>query len=370
MLKLNRSLDLSVKGDRQELVAAVTQQARHLLPSLMEHVDCLSRFFPGVEWCTVHDGGIVNVRTSEKGHRGFDLTELLQLVSAIKRLQEYHGFDELLSGFKNPTQIESTNFELRTADWCHHRAVSQNIEFAPRIKVRGRIKRPEFVWHTTLGSCFCECKSASFLQNAAHVRLSRMTQLLDRHFKSYSNWDDQLRLDVTFGRGTTNYLHRQFPFIIDKAKRALKESDPLAALICVDDITARFRPRTEEPPQNPDTIRMSLATVGPVSTELRAATHLSVSMDLTGYRSEATARLVRDAKTQLPTDATGLVFLENVGHVSAMRRLRTLLTYPNFERTPWVSLWSFSECRGAVWRNGQPLNGSLLSKAGGEASIL
>src|SRR5262249_7074041 len=118
--------------------------------------------------------------------------------------------------------------------------------------------------------------------------------------------------------------------------------------------------RIQDPPQSPDTIRQYLATAGPVASDIKAVSYLSLTMDIAEYRAQAATRLVRDARTQLPNDATGLIFIEAVGHRAALGKLRPLLAAPTYHNTPWVSVWMHGECLDAVWRESQPFDGSVL----------
>src|SRR5205807_1951304 len=114
--------------DRKELIAAAADD-RRLRSLLKENLPDYCSYFAGEEWQRVHSGGVVNVRISEKAHTGYQIDELLELVCAINRLKKYNGFPTVLPGLKNPTQIDSTIFELRVADWCRSRQVSEGLTF-------------------------------------------------------------------------------------------------------------------------------------------------------------------------------------------------------------------------------------------------
>jgi hypothetical protein len=358
MIRLDRELFLSHREDRQALAAAAAGDTR-LAPLIAAHLEDYCVYLAGEEWQRVVSG-MVSIRTGEKSQVGFDIADLLTLVGSIKNLKGYEGFATVLAALQNPMQVESTIFEITAAEWCRSREVSAELVFNPTTFVKQRVKHPDFLWRTRLGDCYCECKKSNHLQNAVNARASRMAQLLDTFYKRYDAWDPSLRLDVRFGRGSTNHLHREFEWILAQAHRAIGEPNTLGALITAAHVSARFRQRTEDPPQSPDTLRQSLATVGTVATKLRAATYLTVTMDIASYRSATAARLVRDARTQLPESATGLIFVEGVGRAAATERLKALLTSPGYSNTPWVSLWMFGQCVSAVWRDHQPFDAALL----------
>src|SRR5438105_224382 len=188
MLRIERVLDLSKEEDREELIAAASDDA-NLRGLLDDNLADYCAYFPGDDWRRVYSGGMLSIRVAEKLQLGYEIKELVELTAAMKRLKNFEGFENLRAGLENPMQIASTLFEIRVADWCRGRRISTGLAFAPEIIVKERVKRPEFVWHTTLGSCVCECKKANFLQSAFNSRLSRMTELLHRSYGRYQDWD-------------------------------------------------------------------------------------------------------------------------------------------------------------------------------------
>ncbi len=147
MLRFDRVLDLSRQTDRKELAAAASDDA-DLTRLLRENLSDYFTYFPGGAWQRLYSGGVVNIPIGGKAQAGYQIDDLLKLVGAIKHLKEYDGFSTLLCGLKNPTQIDSTIFELRVADWCRGRQVSEGLTFAPHVLVGGHTKQPEFLWHT------------------------------------------------------------------------------------------------------------------------------------------------------------------------------------------------------------------------------
>ncbi|MEP6636784.1 MAG: hypothetical protein ABJB97_08670 [Acidobacteriota bacterium] len=159
MLSLDRELNLNHVDDRRVLAAAAIGDPI-LRRLIADHLDDYCTYLSDERWHRVN-AGIVNVAAGEKHHVAFEIADLLMLVGAMKNLKDFDGFATVLKGFQNPTQIESAVFEIRAADWCRSRRVSLGLIFAPEVLVKGRVKRPEFLWRTTQGDCYCECKKSN-----------------------------------------------------------------------------------------------------------------------------------------------------------------------------------------------------------------
>ena len=83
---------------------------------------------------------------------------------------------------------------------------------------------------------------------------------------------------------------------------------------------------------------------------------------LARYRRQATAELLRDARTQLPQGGVGAIFLEFDATFADGEKVDALLRQPAYENTTWVSLWDRGRLTAAHWRQGQPLDNRLLAE--------
>jgi len=361
-LHIDHVLDLSTPEDRQRL-CEVAKDHPELLSLIEEYLDEYLRFFSEPDWRKIYSGGMLPVQASKKHLVGFDLMQVLKLTRALRKLTGYSGFDTLMAGFRNPAQIESTYFEAVVAGWCAGRAVSLSMDFSPEVVVKGKSKYPEFLWHTELGSVYCECKKGNFLESRFHRNLAKLQLYLREIYEQYRPWDTSLRLDVRFERGTTNKIYSRFKSVVAQASAALKAGTYKNQIFRKDDVSAALRRRDEPIPQESEIIHASMAEVGPVAQSLPEATYLSLTMSLAKYRQETVARLLQDARTQLPTGSVSLVFIELGGaSAAAQQKLQTRLGGPAYKNTPWVSIWGQGEIAFAVWRNEQPFDDKLLAK--------
>ena len=125
------------------------------------------------------------MKVRPKSSFGFRIMDMLKITKVLRTLRPCKGFEQLLKGFANPTQILASYFEVVVAGWCVSRAVSQSLEFFPEVLVKGRRKRPEFLWKTELGELYCECKRAETLENSFLDRLSRLRKLLEATYEEF-----------------------------------------------------------------------------------------------------------------------------------------------------------------------------------------
>jgi len=150
-----------------------------------EHLDRYREWFPEAHWKTVYSGGMIGIPVSERHGNSYDLAQMLNITAALESLTNYPGFQELLTGFRNPTQIAGTMFEVSVAGWCQGRAVTRGLELVPHVMVRNHSKRPDILWDTTLGRLYCECKSSHFFQQAVAKRAERFRDVADLEYKRH-----------------------------------------------------------------------------------------------------------------------------------------------------------------------------------------
>jgi len=358
-LPISRILDLSIPADQRYLREAASSHPE-LLSLIEEYVDEYLSLFPQLDWRRVYSGGMLSIPTTRKHSISFDLLQMLRLAKSLKKLTPYSGYEKLVSGFRNPTQINSTYFEAVVGSWCVDRDVSVSIEFSPEVTVKGKCKRPDFLWHTRLGNLYCECKRNNLLESKLNARVEKLLSWLSMIYEEYGPWDASLRLDVRFERGSTNRIRDRFRTVVAQASAALKDGTHAGQTFREDDVSAVLRCRNEPVPQERESIQASIAKVGPVAQNLAEATHLNLRMSLAKYRQESVGRLLRDARTQLPPDSPSAVFVELGGYEAAQQKLQRLVGRPAYASTPWVSLWVHGEISSAIWQNGQQFDDRLL----------
>jgi len=156
-LTIPRVLNLSDTADRC-LLKEAAERSPALLALINRYLDDYLRLFPEAHFQKIYSGGIIGVTSKSNATAGSDILRMLQLTERLVALEKYQGFPCLLNGFRNPTQFESTRFEVAVASWCDSRRVTVSLAFSPTVSRKGRQKTPELLWETTLGDLYCECK--------------------------------------------------------------------------------------------------------------------------------------------------------------------------------------------------------------------
>jgi hypothetical protein len=85
----------------------------------------------------------------------------------------------------------------------------------------------------------------------------------------------------------------------------------------------------------------------------------TVTMSVMGHRLQRLVELVRDARTQLPSDKPGAIFIDIGGSQIFVDKLNELIAQPEYANIAWISLWEGGQALKAVIRGGQPLDGRL-----------
>jgi hypothetical protein len=361
----SRVLDLSAPEDHRFLRDLV-KDSPGLLSLIEGNLDDYLSIFPEPHWHTIYPYGayqlgMVSFNAVRKRGVNFDFHRLLRVTETLKELRGCAGYESLIAGFRNPAQAQSTLFEVTVAGWCAGRAVTRALEFSPAVEVRGHTKRPEFLWHTEAGPVYCECKQGKVAESKFSRRVNKLLQCLNGVHRGFQPWDPALRLDVKFDGITTNRIEARFRDVVARAAKALRAGEYAGAVFEGEGVSAALRPRGE-PPQEKGTVMACAATVTSEPTNLADATDLTLTVSLSRYRRQATAELVRDARTQLPPSSIGAIFLEFDATLADGEKVNSLLRQPAYENTPWVSLWDQGRLTTAHWRTGQPLDGRLLAE--------
>lgn len=359
-LELDRILDLSIAEDRRMLHNAARNNAE-LEALLDQHLEHYVNAFPDPDWHKVYSGGVINLRAGNKRTQGFDILSMMKLTRALKGLEEYKGFDKLSSGFKNPTQIASTYFEVLVADWCASREVSTYLEFSPVVLVKGHAKRPEFLWSTKFGEVYCECKRSNITQSSLEPRVNRLLTVLIDIYHKYDPWDPSIRIDVRFEGKTINGIERKFETLMQQISKHAADDSLIGKSFVIRDVSAHIRRRGEEVELEPDSIRVSSANATTVAQPLTSLTYLSLTMSFSGFKQDIAIRLLREARDQIPVEAVGAVFIDIGRSETVQRKILSLIVGQAYGNIPWVSLWSNTEPVWAAWRNEQPFDHRLLT---------
>ena len=110
-------MNLSNREERRQLI----ERARDNPPIytlLVNHLQDYVRLFKWPDFHTVYQGGMLSIQGPNKGQFAFRFESLLEITGLLTLLEQFPGFQSLMEGFRNPTQISATLFEVQVAAWC------------------------------------------------------------------------------------------------------------------------------------------------------------------------------------------------------------------------------------------------------------
>ncbi|MBP6004518.1 MAG: hypothetical protein KA746_13880 [Pyrinomonadaceae bacterium] len=356
-LNIERKIDLSNTADVQLLETAAEGNAE-LRGLIDEYLDDYLRLFPDQRNHEVYGAGSMTVWANGKAQIGSDILRILRLTKTIMKLRPYKGYDRLLKGLKN--EFPSTFFEITVAGWCVERKVFRDIEFSPEVEVKGKKKYPEFLWQTDLGQLYGECKRLDVNGGKVPRLANRLFARIQTEYQNYGPWPDDLRLDFFLESGTTNNADKDFKRLILEAAATVKAGNYIGTTSSSNNISVSLCQRGSDRTSRGESMTVGTAAVGPVATRLSDAIFLSLTFSMAQAYRRAVVRLLKEARTQLPTDAKSAVFIDMLGSNTPRRTLGEILGHPAYENTPWVSLWRHDEMLSSTWRTDQPFDGSLI----------
>ena len=325
-----------------------------------KHLDHYREWFPEAHWKTIYSGGMISIPVSERHGSSYELSQMLSITAAMENLTDYPGFQELIAGFRNPTQIAATMFEVSVAGWCQARAVTQALEFSPHVTVRNHGKRPDILWDTTLGRLYCECKSSHVFQQAIAKRTERFRDVADLEYKRHV-WPPSSRLDILLLGPALNGCEWRLKSVINTVSEKAASDSWEDVESEAGEVRATLRCRVNDPPDLPESLRTGLIEVGPVATRMAAENaYLTLTISVATHRQRAVAGLIQTAKTQLPDTETSMIFVESLGGPVVRRRLEELILAPSFVNIPCIALWE-NDVPHLTWRRGQPFDERLLA---------
>ncbi|MGH9877185.1 MAG: hypothetical protein ACRD5H_06065, partial [Nitrososphaerales archaeon] len=307
----------------------------------------------------------VPVRTN-KNH-GLDLTTMLRITESLLKLKKYAGFEKLVNGFRNPGNLLGTLFEVQAAHWCSERQVTLSMEFSPSVRMRNGYKHPDFLWKTSLGDLFCECKSGAEFEGKFAKRFQFLYDLVEEKYRKHGLAHPKYRVDLRLDSSTKNGIEKRIETVLNEISGELRSEEIRRRVIQDGEVTAVLSLRDEPVSEEKDMLRGRTVTVRTeptliVGAEAYKNSQFTVTMSIRKERQKLTAKLLKEARTQLPLlPFLSCVFIELGGGEAATQDLKTRLANPTYSNTPWVSVWIGGQLYTAVWRNDQPLDAGLLS---------
>jgi hypothetical protein len=352
-------MDLSNPQEREMLRKHIQDNIPDEAP-LTAYLDDYVRLFAWPVFRAVYQGGLISIPLSNNGQIGVHLRTLLALTSKLVALERFPGFSKLMAGFGNPTQFNSTAFEVDVAAWCASRRLCQSVELSPEVPVGNRIKSPDLLWKTTLGDIYCECKHENLADNKAMKRIFRLGGALGKVYEANGPWDERCRLDIVVQHpvfdGTIKIISRLISETAARHRAGAEDGEVVDGVVSV-----RLSGTTDPLPAFAGCIQFHNKQLKAATTEPAISTNarFTLTMSVMSHRLKQLVSLVRDARTQLPHDKPGAIFIDIGRSELFIKKLNELIVHPAYSNTPWISLWEMGQPLTAVIRNGQPLDRRL-----------
>jgi hypothetical protein len=363
-LQIERILNLQEPNDRAALLSAAVQLP-WLVQLIEENIGHVLNYFKDPQWFRVYSGGHIGVNVPNRTGFGIDVSRLMQLGGSLHRLSGIAGFNELLANLQNPTQIKATVFEVSAADWCLQRAIHKDLTLYPKVTVNGKRKVPEFLWQTTIGDIYGECKTTNFSESKFNSRLHEISARVESQYDKYVSWQ-KTRLEVTVSslRGNAD---RSIMAVVDQAAEAIQKGNWRGITFQDGFISAEVKERSidwEVPEEYAHVSQAKIEESGVAMPIIHA--RFTIRLPADKYRQEAVAGAMRDARTQLPPPHPSAVFIEADRCTKAMQdRLLRLIVDPAYAHVQWASLWVYGQCQWAGWKEGQPFQRSVIDQSSG-----
>ncbi len=354
-----RGMDLSNPEERELLRKHIEEHFPADAP-LISHLEDYVRLFTWPVFRTVYQGGLISIPTPNNMQHGVHLTWLLALTSKLVELERFPGFSKLLAGFANPTQFNAAAFEVQVAAWCASRKISESLELSPEVQIGDGIKQPEFLWKTSLGDIYCECKQENSADNKVNRRIIRLFDVAGKVYAGNGPWDETCRLDIVVQHpakdGTPKIISRAISEIAARHKAGAVDG------VVVDGVVSAKLSKTTDPLPGIDgclQIHHKVLKAGCPEPALSTNARFTLTMSVMGHRLKQLIALVKDARTQLPPDKAGAIFIDIGGSKIFVEKLNEMLSHPAYANTPWISLWERGQPLKAVYKTGQPLDHRL-----------
>jgi hypothetical protein len=317
------------------------------------------RLFRWPDFHTVYQGGLLSIRGPNEVQFGVHFESLLRVSGLLIHLEKFPGFQSLIEGFRNPTQISATLFEVQVAAWCVARKVSQSIEFSPAVQIGSSIKRPEFLWHTALGDLYCECKQENSADNKATKRVQKLFEVMGNAYETNAPWDESFRLDVIIGHPARDGVNQIIERLIREVA-AHQRSGTWGGEIIDGVVALKMAKRIDNVPDLTGCAQIHNRELkGGPEPILSTNSRYTLTMSVMGHRLQRLAELVKDARTQLPRSSPAAIFIDIGGSQVFVDKLNELIVQPAYANIAWISLWERGQALKAVFRNGQPFDSRL-----------
>ncbi len=352
-MRFERSLDLNLE---QDCVYVITFLNDDGIPTVAAEsmLERFLRWYPA-GWRRIRrDGGFF----PDPLKHSFSVRHALDMTSVIATLEHSVGFDRLLPGFHNPTQISATFFEARVGAWCLTQRMHEELEIGPELTSRsGRLKRPDYCWKTSEGICYLECKDPSWLEDGASKALNRIADIM-KEAMSDLKVPTGLRLEVDV-KLRHNKLRSEFDSAVTKLFH--DRIPEVGAMFQSEACIVRLTDRGIQVPELEDVNRVFVITVGqtPVDLTSHASAHLVVSMDVARHRERRLTAFAREARKQLSVEQPNVLAVDIPGK-AVIDVASRIAEQQNEVDIPIVLLWGREGLHTVGYRPGHPISDVLV----------
>lgn len=216
---------------------------------------------------------------------------------------------------------------------------------------------PEFLWRTTLGDVYCECKQENSAENSVNRRVSKLFDVLGEAYEKNAPWDGETRLDLIVRHPALDGTNEVIRRVVQKAA-SLQDGEIVDGVV-----TLRISRRTDALPNYSGCLQLHHRELkaGCSESALSTTAKYTVTMSVMEHRLRQLVKLVRDARTQLPPDKQGAIFVDIGGSQIFVDKLKELIVQPEYGNIAWISLWERGLPLKAVIRGGQPLDARIAA---------
>jgi hypothetical protein len=300
------------------------------------------------DWLRVYSGGLTTI--------GRELVDLLTVSKRLMNLRTYGRIDHFLAGLATTEQVNATLFEILIGDWLTTREVHRGLIFEPAVSKGNSIKHPEFLWSTSQGDLYVECKTASSFLTAKTRSLGRLMKSAGDAYEQ-SDWPDNSRVDITIERAALNGCDRRIAAVL----RQLAQVE-MGTSIKNGEVVAMLSSRGQDLMKRRGYLINSLITVGQTPTLLGpTSSHLTIALPIRKAADRQLRSLIKEARRQLPDDGYSAIIVEASQRSvdTFLDAARQLVGQPEYKATPILGIFDGQRLH-ITSRSDSPFDGDFL----------
>lgn len=360
-ITFSRNLNLLIDDDLSTFFQELSGSS-YLLPITSE--DELKRvirfgreFLPGSAFTI--SAGMTTIYERHKVLRSYNfLKKLLPIICFLYTLRDDSDFMvKLKTNLANLPQFDDTFFELECLKYFHRNGFS--FQYEPKVFDESKEKNPDFRLTKDDIELFCECKQVRIGQNKAELEFTNNYDYVTGKFPKELKqqlFDAKLRLEVNFKRNPSQ-AQADLDKLVSQVSHLCKDAQGLRELPLQqigNSIEYLVSPQSE-PSQFPmralKTGSILLGSSGPrriwnPDTDSPEGEISFTSTDLARRRTETLARLIIEAKNQLPDDKLGIMIINRAKLTIAKEPIEKRMNGKHYDNiiacvvNPFDDLWT------------------------------